>query len=49
MMMCAPCVSRELRIFKIIIIYSFFVEFIYNEIKLEEGDWVDDDVYILYV
>jgi hypothetical protein len=28
---------------------QFFVEFIDNEIKLEEGDGVDDDVYTLYV
>jgi hypothetical protein len=44
MMMCAPYMSRELQIFKIIIIYAIFLEFIDNEIKLEEDDGVDDDV-----
>jgi hypothetical protein len=44
MMMCAPYMPRELRIFKIIIIYAIFLEFIDNEIKLEEDDGVDDDV-----
>jgi hypothetical protein len=37
-MMCPSLMSRELQIFKIIIIYViFFVEFIYNK-KLEECD-----------
>jgi hypothetical protein len=41
--------SRELRVFKIIIIYAFFVEFIDNE-KLEQDDVIDvDDVYTLHV
>jgi hypothetical protein len=30
-MMCTPCMSRELRVFKIIIIYVFYIEFIDNE------------------
>jgi hypothetical protein len=29
--MCTYCMLRELRVFKIIIIYVFFVEFIDNE------------------
>jgi hypothetical protein len=29
-MMCTPCMSRELCVFKIIIIYAIFVEFIDN-------------------
>jgi hypothetical protein len=40
--------SRELRIFKIIIIYAIFIEFIDNK-KLEESDEADDDVYTLHV
>jgi hypothetical protein len=47
--MCTPCMLRELRIFKIIIIYIFFLEFIDNEKQLEEGDGVDDDVYTMHV
>jgi hypothetical protein len=31
MIMCIPCMLRELHVFKIIIIYAFFVEFIDNE------------------
>jgi uncharacterized membrane protein len=31
MMMCIYCMVRELYIFKIIIIYVFFIEFIDNE------------------
>jgi hypothetical protein len=30
-MMCTPCMLRELHVFKIIIIYAFFIEFIGNE------------------
>jgi hypothetical protein len=40
--------SRELQMFKIIIIYIFFVEFI-NTRKIEEDDVTDDDVYTLHV
>jgi hypothetical protein len=40
--------SRELKVFKIIIIYAIFVEFIDNK-KLEEYDMVDDDMYTLLV
>jgi hypothetical protein len=40
--------SRELRVFKIIIIYAIFIEFIENE-KLEEGDGADEDVYTMHV
>jgi hypothetical protein len=47
MMMCTPYMSKELRVFKIIIIYAFFIEFIDNK-KLEEGDVTDDDVYTLH-
>jgi hypothetical protein len=47
-MMCTPCISRELRVFKIIIIYAFFLEFIDNE-KIEECDGAYDDVYTMYV
>jgi hypothetical protein len=36
-MMCTPYMSRELWVFKIIIIYIFFIEFIDNK-KLEECD-----------
>ncbi len=49
MMMCTPDMLRELRVFKIIIIYAIFIEFIDKEKKLEEGDGVDDDVYNLHV
>jgi hypothetical protein len=42
------CISRELRVFKIIIIYIFFIEFIDNE-KIEEVVGGDDDVYPLYI
>jgi hypothetical protein len=31
MMMCIPCMLRELCVFNIIIIYTFFIEFIDNE------------------
>jgi hypothetical protein len=31
MMMCTPCMSRELWVFKIIIIYVFYIEFIDTE------------------
>jgi hypothetical protein len=48
MIMCTPCRSRELRVFKIIIIYTFFVEFIDNK-KIEECDGANDDVYTLHV
>jgi hypothetical protein len=34
MMMCTHYISRELRVFKIVIIYVFFIEFIDNK-KLE--------------
>jgi hypothetical protein len=37
MMMCTPYMSRELQVFKIIIIYVFFIEFIDNK-KLEKND-----------
>jgi hypothetical protein len=47
-MMCTPCISKELWVFKIIIIYTIFVEFIDNENKLEEGDGADDNVYTLH-
>jgi hypothetical protein len=30
MMMCTPFISRELRVFKIIIIFAFFIEFVDN-------------------
>jgi hypothetical protein len=46
-MMCAPCMSRELLIFKIIIIY-IFLEFIDNK-KLKKCDVTDDNVYTMYV
>jgi hypothetical protein len=48
MMMCTPYMLRELQVFKIIIIYVFFVEFIDNK-KLEEYDKADADVYIIHV
>jgi hypothetical protein len=38
MMMCTHCISRELQIFKIIIIYIFFIEFINNK-KFREMWW----------
>jgi hypothetical protein len=44
MMMCTPCMSREMHVFKIIIIYAFFIEFIDNEKNLEECDGGDADV-----
>jgi hypothetical protein len=47
-MMCAPCMSRELLVFKIIIIYIYFLEFIDNE-KLKKCDVTDDNVYTMYV
>jgi hypothetical protein len=31
MMICTPCISRELWVLKIIIIYIFFIEFIDNK------------------
>jgi hypothetical protein len=48
MMMRTPFMLRELWIFKIIIIYVIFLEFIDNK-KLEEVDVADDDVYTMYV
>jgi hypothetical protein len=48
-MICIYCVSRELRVFKLIIIYIFLLEFIDNKKQLEEGDKVDNDVYISHV
>jgi hypothetical protein len=48
MMICTSCTSRELLVFKIIIIYIIFIEFIDNK-NLEEGDGVDDNVYTLDV
>jgi hypothetical protein len=48
MMMYTPSMSRELWVFKIIMTYVFFIEFIYNT-KIEEGDGADDNVYILHV
>jgi hypothetical protein len=47
-MMCTSCMLRELQVFKIIIIYTFFIWFINNK-KLEEGDDADNYVYILHV
>jgi hypothetical protein len=48
MMMCRPCMLKELRVFKIIIIYVIFCRIIGNE-KLGKDDGSDDDVYTLYV
>jgi hypothetical protein len=48
MMMCRPCMLKELRVFKIIIIYVIFCRIIGNE-KLGKDDGSDDDVYILHV
>jgi hypothetical protein len=48
MMMCTTCMSGELHVFKIIIIYVFFIEFIETK-KIREKWWTDDDVYILHV
>jgi hypothetical protein len=39
MMMCTPCISRELLVFKIIIIYVFFVEFIDNGKNYRKVMW----------
>jgi hypothetical protein len=47
-MMYTSCMVRELQVFKIIIIYNFFIEFIDNK-KLEECDGKNDDVYTLHV
>jgi hypothetical protein len=47
-MMCTPYISRELWIFKIIIIYEFFIEFISNE-KIAEDDEAVDDAYSIHV
>jgi hypothetical protein len=44
-MMCTPYMSRELCVFKIIIIYIFFIEFIDNK-KLDECD--RHDVYTMH-
>jgi hypothetical protein len=44
MIMCTSCMSRELLIFKIIIIYIFCIEFI----NKNRGKWWDD-VYIMNV
>jgi hypothetical protein len=49
MMMYTPFMSRELQVFKIIIIYTVFHRIYRKWKKLEEGDGADDDVYILYV
>jgi hypothetical protein len=43
-LICTSCISKELWVFKIIIIYAFFIKFIDNK-KLEKSDGVDDDVY----
>jgi hypothetical protein len=48
MMMCTPCISIELWVFKIIIIYAIFLEFIDSE-KIEKDDGADDDVYTMHV
>jgi hypothetical protein len=48
MIMCTRCILRELQVFKIIIIYAIFIEFIDNK-KLEEDNGADDDVYIMQV
>jgi hypothetical protein len=48
-LMCTPCMLRELREFKIIIIYViFFVEFIDNK-KIEECVGATEDMYTLHV
>jgi hypothetical protein len=47
--MCTPYMSRELWVFKIVIIYVIFIEFIDNGKKLEKIDETDDDVYTLHV
>jgi hypothetical protein len=47
-MMCTSCMLKELGIFKIIIIYVIFLEFIDNK-KLENYDGTDDVVYTLHV
>jgi hypothetical protein len=47
MMMCIFCMSRELWIFKIIIIYVSFLQFI--DKKLEKDDRTDSDVYTLHI
>jgi hypothetical protein len=47
-MMCISCMSREIREFKIIIIYTFFIEFIDNK-KLEDSHRIDNDVHIIHV
>jgi hypothetical protein len=47
-MMCTLSMSRELWVFKIIIIYTIFIEFIDNK-KLEKDDGADNDVYTMYV
>jgi hypothetical protein len=49
MMMYTPFMSRELQVFKIIIIYIVFHRIYRKWKKWEEGDGADDDVYILYV
>jgi hypothetical protein len=46
--MCTPLMSRELQIFKIIIIYIIFIEFTDKE-KIKQGDGADDNIYILHV
>jgi hypothetical protein len=48
MIIYTPYLSRELRIFKIIIIYIFFIEFIDNE-KIRGIDEANDDIYMLHV
>jgi hypothetical protein len=39
-MICTSCMSREMQVYKIIIIYAFFIEF---------TDGIDDDGYTLHV
>jgi hypothetical protein len=48
MMMWIHCISRELRVFKIIIIYVNFYKIIDSE-KIEKYYETDNDVYILHV
>jgi hypothetical protein len=43
-----PSILRDLRVFKIIIIYIIFLEFIDNE-KLEEDGGVNDNVYTMHI
>jgi hypothetical protein len=48
MMMSTSYMSRELGVFKIIIIYAFFIEFIDNK-KIRGGDDVYICLIIIYV